>query len=497
MAKMLRASVAICALLAACVSAFPSPSAAVAATKVVQWHDLDSVGLQEYRGGCSAGFPGSPAATPLGLKAGTLGSHSIGWQMPYGYEVGALARIHHPESLSVFAGDVFIPSGSGSGNAVAFYYNTDLAPGYWFGYRNITFNQSGFGTYSLAALSFSWTYIDSTSATPVGSNTIAGFTGGDPGQGAYVGILAGCEGQPFYFDNLRVADNFDQTVYDFEGAPSGSRLQWSTDGKKVKGGNLAVGYGSKFWMLGDSYDAYSGGDLTGQGALLQKTYGSASWVPVGTGGYDPRHYAAFKVSPTRETSYWFATDGNDNYDSSASGTVTVRVGTGVSGRVNDLSLRPGQRAVITGKIKPGNRGTKVSLQRRTGGWATVGTTRTGSGGRFSIGVTARQAGKLVLRLSVASNDGNLGTKTNSVTIEVSPKPKPKPPNPGGGGSNPSTTEPEVEPATGGTSAPGPDDRLFAKPTLHLPPLVPVAPQQPTCTGPGPHPLVPCPPARLG
>ena len=48
--------------------------------------------------------------------------------------------------------------------------------------------------------------------------------------------------------------------------------------------DVAVGYGSKFYMLGDSYDA--NGFIVGQGTFFERRHGKRSFVPVKTASFD-------------------------------------------------------------------------------------------------------------------------------------------------------------------------------------------------------------------
>src|SRR5689334_21860246 len=78
MARKTAALIGSLALVAATM-AVSAPPAVAAGTKVVQGHDLAPVGLVEFRDSCLDIITSNPpVATPLGLKGGTLGSHSIG-----------------------------------------------------------------------------------------------------------------------------------------------------------------------------------------------------------------------------------------------------------------------------------------------------------------------------------------------------------------------------------------------------------------------------------
>ena len=432
---------------------------------------------------------------------GTLGTHSIGWQPGAGYGAGALAHVAHPTSLSVFQGDVWFPSGHGTGYAVA-YYNDNVGPGIWFGFEPLTYNGSGFATADLASASFEWHLVGGTSQQGPFFDTIAGFpnrvtgAGGGPAGdagGTNVGIMMGCEGQPYYFDNLRLADAVDQTVYDFEGATSASRLGWSIRGKKVNYQSLKVPYGQKLWVAGDSYDPAARTFIAGQGTLYQQAFGSGL-RKIATGTYDTRRYVTKKVRPTRQTTYFFNTPGNDTYDSSDATALTVRVVGDLKAGLNTLQLHPGGRVVLSGRLLPGNKGTRVSLQQRKGGWKTVDTTRSGRKGTFSVGVTARRLGKLQVRLRVADGGGNIGFLTIPQTVQVKARAKPKPPP-----RNISPEGPPPEQEQHYPPAPSRGTTVKAPGALHLGPLVtpalPTPAPPPTCIWLGAGQPAPCLPGR--
>ncbi len=318
------------------------------------------------------------------------------------------------------------------------------------------------------------------------------------GGRAYVGVALGCEADAFYVDNLRVADATDQTSYDFEGVPSASGLGWLGLNKKGKKDvffdNLAVIYGTKFKMLGLGWDPSNSQVFSGTGSLYELRYGSKSYVRTKGAAFNPKNFAAFTVSPTVHTAYGFAADGTDYYDLSGSNVIAVAVLARLSARINDRTLKPGQRAVISGKIGPGDRGTKVSLKRRVGNrWVTVDSARTGGGGSFNVGARATHVGQMILRLEVGPpRKGVAGAVSTWVYVDVSPRPKPKPPQPPTGTG--STAATETTSTTSSGTVPGPDDRSMRLLTRLPSDFAPPAPE-PACTLPGPY-LAPCAPAPV-
>jgi hypothetical protein len=318
------------------------------------------------------------------------------------------------------------------------------------------------------------------------------------GGGAYGGVALGCAADAFYVDNLRVWDATDQTVYDFEGVPSASGLGWLGLNKKGKADvffdDLAVIYGTKFKMLGLGWDPTNNQVFAGTGSLYELRSGSQSYVRTQGAAFNPKSFAAFKVSPKVHTAYGFAADGTDYFDISGSNVIGVAVLARLDARNNDRTLKPGQRAVISGRIGPGDRGTKVSLKRRSGNrWVTVDSARTGGGGSFSVNAKATKVGRMILRLEVGPpRKGVAGAVSTWVYVDVSPRPKPKPPAPPTGGGSSAATETTATTSAG--TVPGPDDRsmrlLTRLPSDFAPP-----PPEPACTLPGPY-LAPCAPGPL-
>jgi len=151
--------------------------------------------------------------------------------------------------------------------------------------------------------------------------------------------------------------------------------------------------------------------------------------------------------------------------------------------------------VLSGRLLPGNRGTKVRLQQRAGRWKTVDSARSGRGGRFSVGVTAHKTGRLVLRLKVSNGDGNLGFRTIPQTVIVKARPKKHHPPP-----QVAPEGPAPEPEQSEQHLPPPPPRTLESvkaphvTATTLPPA-PSPAEPPTCTTLGPGLPAPCPPVR--
>ena len=124
-----------------------------------------------------------------------------------------------------------------------------------------------------------------------------------------------------------------------------------------------------------------------------------------------------------------------------SNVIRVDVVARLSAGINDQTLKPGQKAVITGKIGSGrsrDQGHLGAQGRQRLGQAST-RTKTSRGGSFNVSTKATRVGTMVLRLRVAApGKGIEGAFSTWIYVDVTPKPQPKPPptahwNPGSGG----------------------------------------------------------------
>lgn len=474
-----------------------APSAARNSDIEVEGHDLEAAGLFQFRDRCSTFATTTPPAPDSYLwRSGTRGTHSIGWQYAEtDWEVGAMAPVPEPTELTVFSEDVHSPGGDATGHVVAFYYDATAGytEGYWVGFAGLSHAGNEWATYERADTVLTWSYFQTGySEVNAYSGSVRDFAtrrGGD-GFGAWVGIALGCGGERFFVDRLRVGDGSDLTTYDFEGVSSKSHLEWSKDGETVRDGNLTIQYGQKVWMLGHSHGKGTHATYTGLGVFWAKTQGRSKFRKQGSGAFDPTYYAALKVSPRRETVYRFTSEGSDVFDTSVSEQITVQVQAAVRAKVLDRTLMQGQLLKIKGSIKPGNKGVKVTLQRRVNGdWVTLDRSRTRSRGKFGLAVRARVPGTWTVRVAVADGKGNLGTDTRPVDVTVKRRPAPQPgptPGPTPGPQTPAPTESEPPPPTPDT--PPSPSRVILLRAGDTGPVTSV----PTCDLAGPY-AVPCAP----
>src|SRR5690606_3462124 len=110
-------------------------------------------------------------------------------------------------------------------------------------------------------------------------------------------------------------------------------------------------------------------------------------------------------------------------------------------KVQDRTLRAGQKVVGKGKVRPATRGLKVRLQRKSNGrWHTVAKSRTKASGAYTLKKKVK-AGTWKVRVYVQPGKGLMGTTSKAirkikVKKVVPPKPVKDDVNNGGGGTGP-------------------------------------------------------------
>ncbi len=426
---------------------------------VVSGHDLPASNLLEWRSDCANHLVG-PNNLPdwWYRKGGKLGTHAIGWAHPTGNdESGPLVPIAAPASLSRLTVHLNSANGGTTGHGIVLYYDTRpaYANGVWLGVTN-PFTETGAGweaqPWRFDLASFTWTFIPNGggATTAGGTATIQNFANNASGNGngAYVGMAAGCDGGTFYVDDLEVTTNAESYTIDFEGAPTAvglvrwvpKRSTWQggkNDSAAIKyGGNLFLGGFAIGWGLDPERDGvfttsndYSVFD--GTGTLRKKVYGSKKWVKVKTGSYGPGDpgfidLAVFDATPSRRTLYRFDSAGSPVFDTGPSYQMVVNVKARVTASVAQRRIRVGQFVTLRGNLAPKNKGTTVQLQRKIGAkWKTLSQGKTGKKGTFTLRARARAAGRWTVRVRALAGKGNLGDTTRNKYVSIS-KPKPKP-----------------------------------------------------------------------
>lgn len=462
-----------------------SPPSALAAdaSHVVVGHPITAPGLDQKTYLC---YTGAPQALPtlLERQGGTAGASALGWQMtPAGSVVGPRAVLAgDPTTLNRFEVDVLAPTGTTGWVHVYFEDDgdgNDLSENYGWAKVNLAAGAS-WQHLDLSQLTYDWDWYENGVYRGLFSDTVQGFAG-DSGfiANATFHVVLGCGGEQFYLDRMMIGHAANSVAYDFEATPVAppppppppvqhhvAHLEWSTDGKTVQDANaVTIRYGQSLWMLGHGHVHAASGNVwySGLGTLAAEAT-TASAPALLRGAFDPTHYAAIKVAPTETTIYRFTADAHQGHAATASDPVTVHVQSRVRAKVLDRHLVQGQKLAVKGRVTPGVKGVKVTLERKVGSrWVNLRSSRTGRSGKFTVTAQARTPGTWKLRVKVATTSGNVGTTTGSAKVKVDryvpPKPKQQPPPPPKD-STPETTTPVVTPeATQVTNtAPTPPDR---------------------------------------
>lgn len=474
----------------------PPPALAADATYTVTGHPLTAAGLSQQTYTCIDGVP-QVTPTLLERQGGTAGASALGWQVtPAGWTIGPRAVLAgDPYTLSKFEIDALAPTGT---TGWAHVYFEDDGDGTQLsvndGWVNLTLPASGSWQHlDLSQLTYTWDWWVDDIYQGQYSDTIQGFAG-DSGaiSQATFDVVLGCGGEQFFLDRLMIAHAVNSVSYDFEAKPVPpvvchpghvtpecpapvdhkhhmAHLEWSTTGKDVQVGNaVTIRYGESVWMLGHAHvhsDLNGDSWYSGVGNLTSQLQAGSS-VTTESGAFGPSQYAAVKETPERTTIYRFTAAAQDGFPAVTSKEVTVYVQAKVRARVLDKHLVQGQKLAVKGKITPGTKRVKVTLQRRAGGrWTSLTASRTGAGGKFSLTTSARTPGKWKLRVKVNTTSSNVGTVTRSATVKVDryvpPKPRPQqPPPPPSVDPTPEVTAPvdTTEPTKLTASAPTPPDR---------------------------------------
>jgi hypothetical protein len=103
----------------------------------------------------------------------------------------------------------------------------------------------------------------------------------------------------------------------------------------------------------------------------------------------------------------------------ASNPVRVDVAARVSVPARAVDVLTGQAALVRGRVLPGVRGRKVSLDAlQSGSWHTLATARTGSAGRFALRYVAGSAGQQQIRVRFAGDrlNGRSTARAGQMTV---------------------------------------------------------------------------------
>lgn len=447
------AFLAIAAALAVCTTPAltPADAATIAATTdVVDGFDYNADPDLDYYGESCAG--GMPTMQPEGVSrmGGATGTHATGRGGAGMAEnmYGAIGFVPDPENLTEFSFATLHESGPYNDNVTDGYLVAQVlfSPNdYYYAYfaRDVELSTWGWWN-NQQTISFTWNrYLNGTITPSVATGTIQQrATSMGVSSYAWLGFMFGCDGREYYMDDFTLGTSTGGTTWDFEGAPSTTFLStYASHEHSVHNEHLrhdlhtiTLRTGQKHYMAGDGYGFADGDGVTPEGwfkgnaALYLKRYRQNSFRQGAVNEFTTTEHAWFWVKPTKTTQYQMRAPGSSAYDSSASQVLTIKVKRGIRARVADRTLIRGQKIVVSGEIKPKDKGIKTTLQRKVGtSWRKLAATRTGRGGKFTLRAKTASTGRWKVRVIVAAGKGNVSNKSNVKTITVKPPPpKPEP-----------------------------------------------------------------------
>lgn len=426
-------------------------SAAVAVTTIalapaagalrVDGNHLSDAGLTKVIQDCD--MPGMDPSTGASFFLRRLGdapsgSHAAGWRPDgAGSATGVATTVPDPASIDRLSIQVRRSAESVAGIAVIT-FRAAGDDGTWRGFSAFgTDSTPGWHLVRAEGRIFEWRHFSSTGELDQNGApaTIADFVakvGGAEG-GAQVGFAYGCDGNPFYIDDFRVAGGGADRDYDFEGY--NVRVALSTAGAVRK--TLTVVYGEKVRMVGRITEANEGDPIRGVNLTLQSrrlSHTSYRKLTSRVTGSDGKA-SAIQALPTFSSDYRLAYRGNDRLEAGAS-QIRILVRPNVSARFADQTVPQGSRFVINGRVLP-QRAAALSLQKFVHGrWKTMRKGRSTRSGHYSIGAQSNQVGRSFWRVRVAPGGGNIEGKTIWLRLKTTDRP---------GGGSPTPTNPPPPP----------------------------------------------------
>jgi hypothetical protein len=153
--------------------------------------------------------------------------------------------------------------------------------------------------------------------------------------------------------------------------------------------------------------------------------GQTAYTKVATGHTDANGWTAMSATLTRNASVYWSFAGNASYAPSHTDTTTIPVSTSGTIRVNDHTLRIGQRLVVRGKTYPGKPGRKVRLYKGNV-WVLFSPNRpkllakayVRADGTYRIRVRFFHAGRKKLFVALPGGDGNVPGTTRYRRVRV-------------------------------------------------------------------------------
>jgi hypothetical protein len=371
-----------------------------------------------------------------------MGDRAVGWVTDgTGYGVGPTVHVDDPTTAGAPTISTRFPTKYGQGMAVATFHAADDT-GHWYGAVPVVVKQTkSWQQVTASGLSYVWRHYtsDGTSDATADPATLSAFAtahGGD-GSGAEVGFMFGCDGSPFFVDDLEVSTGSATRTWNFEGAATQTSLTTT--------GFRRITFGQKAGLRAEVRRTLD--DKAGSGRLLLRgrSSGSSRYHQVDSATLNDRGHAHVVVSPSHTTTYRARYLGTDAIEASTSRTVVIKVATRVRATLADARIVKGHSFVISGRTLPRKAHTVIRLQRYDGKhWSTTRLALTDTDGAFRIGAKLARLGKSYWRVIVDKTSGNERGKSRWMKV-TTVAPPPPPTHGGGGPSTPPPTQPPTDP----------------------------------------------------
>ncbi|WP_121255006.1 hypothetical protein [Nocardioides ferulae] len=369
------------------------------------------------------------------------GDHSVGWTgLESGFGIGPMVQVARPSALVTLSIAVNAPETQAAGAAVVSFVQPGRA-GVWKGWSLLEpATSGGWRTLNAATSSYQWRHFtDGVADEDAGNATIESFVnghGGD-GEGARVGFIFGCDGRPFFLDQLTVDTGDAKQVYDFEGYQT--RTSMLLDGKARRLTTIIAG--AKVPADLRLRKLFDNAPKSGKLVVRARGVNDSSFRKFATRRLGKTGNASVALTPSRTTVYRVDYAGEGVYDGSSSQVLKVRVRYNVVSRLSDKTVRPGSKVAISGTVYPREKAA-LKIQRWVGKrWKSVRSARTNGRGDYRVQLKAPKPGVSFWRVRATGGKANVAGWSPALRLR-SVKPSG-----GGGGGGGTPTPPPPPPPT--------------------------------------------------
>ncbi|MBC9733720.1 hypothetical protein [Nocardioides marmotae] len=380
-----------------------------------------------------------PAKVPFGQR-------SIGWvPADDGYGIGPLALVRKPSTVSAISVRAYSPNARTNPVAVVRFVEPNRA-GEWRGFAALPLDTTA-GWHQVTVpldTQYQWRHFDADgvqddTSSPLRLVDFVNDRGGDS-EGAHVGVLHGCDGDPFYIDGLSVTSEGGAQTYDFDGYRT--KLALAANGATKK--TIRIVNGQKVNLSARVREALGGAGASGRVKIEAKGFKDKKFKVLVNKQVKAGSPLRTTVRPSKKTIYRASFPGTASHEASAT-KLTVLVRPFVRAALTKRTVVKGSTFTIRGAVLPSRRA-GIQLQKYSGGsWKTVAKSSTSKNGEYAISSRSARLGRSYWRIRVAGGQGNIWGRSAWVKLKTV---APPPPNNGGGSPtppSPPTTPPAPTP----------------------------------------------------